>query len=226
MDPLAPGRRVRSLRRAGEGLAQQAQRQGGCGEALADVAGDVAVAGSGGNGRCRAHDAAGTIRREDGSGRDYTIPQGTPIAPKHFCIPTELFTAGWHLVLTPNELVTFLALSHVADLRLRHDGSTIMFLAEQFRYSLLGLTDEAYVSIHELAEFCGLIEVTDPIPNRKRGRIQLGETGGKPPEPYNISVPMFSGKLSTDALFDLSKFNTPAIDCVMFNWGFEAPRFK
>lgn len=163
--------------------------------------------------------------REDGSGRDYTIPQGSPIAPKHFCIPTEFFTAGWHLVLTPNELVTFLALCHVADLRLRHDGSTIMFLAEQFRYSLLGLTDEAYVSIHELAEF-GLIEVTDPMPNRKRGRIQLGETGGKPPEPYNISVPMFSGKPSTDALFDLSKFNTPAIDRVIFNLGFQATRFR
>ncbi|CAN5505555.1 hypothetical protein BH09ACT7_BH09ACT7_44180 [soil metagenome] len=164
------------------------------------------------------------FRREDGSGREYTIPQGTPIAPKHFCIPTEFFTAGWHLVLTPNELVTFLALCHVADLRLRHDGSTIMFLAEQFRYSLLGLTDEAYVSIHELAEF-GLIEVTDPMPNRKRGRIQLGGTGGKPPEPYNISVPMFGGKPSTDALFDRSKFDTPAIDRVIFNLGFQAPRF-
>lgn len=165
------------------------------------------------------------FRREDGSGRGYTIPRGTPTAPKHLCIPTEFFTAGWHLVLTPNELVTFLALCHVADLRLLHDRSTIMFLAEQFRYSLLGLTDEAYVSLHELAEF-GLIEVTDPIPNRKRGRIQLGETGGKPPEPYNISVPMFSGQLSTDALFDLAMFDTPAIDRVISNLAFQAPRFR
>ncbi|OBB98682.1 hypothetical protein [Mycobacterium sp. 852002-40037_SCH5390672] len=128
-------------------------------------------------------------------------------------------------MLTPNELVTFLVLCHVADLRLLHDRSTSMFLAEQFRYSLLGLTDEAYVSLHELAEF-GLIEVTDPMPNRKRGRIQLGETDGKPPEPYNISVPMFSGQLSTDALFDLSMFDTPAIDRVISNLAFQAPRLR
>lgn len=164
------------------------------------------------------------FRREDGSGRDYTIPRGTPTAPNHFCIPTEFFTAGWHLVLTPNELVTLLALCHVADLRLLHDGSSTMFLSERFRYSLLGLSDEAYVSIHELDEF-GLIEVTDTMPNRKRGRIQLGETGGNPPEPYNLSVPMFNGKPSTDALFNVSTFNTPAIDRVISNLGFQAPRF-
>jgi hypothetical protein len=165
------------------------------------------------------------FRREDGSGRDYTVPQGAPTAPNHLCIPREFFTAGWHLVLTPAELATFLAVCYVADLRFLHDGSTEMFLAEQFRYRYLGLTDEAYVSIHELAEF-GLIGVTDPMPNRKRGRIQLGETGGKPPEPYNISIPMFSGKVSTDLLFDLSAFATPAIDKAILNLQFQAPRFR
>lgn len=165
------------------------------------------------------------FRREDGSGRDYIIPRGVPTAPQHLCIPREFFTAGWHLVLTPAELVTFLAVCHVADLRLLYDGSTTMFLAEQFRYSVLGLTDEAYVSIHELAEF-GLIEVTDPMPNRKRGRIQVGQTGGQPPQPYHISVPVFSGKPSTDALFDLTAFTTPAIDRVVSSLQFQAPRFR
>lgn len=129
--------------------------------------------------------ANSTFCREDGSGRNYVIPRGTPAAPKHLCIPTEFFTTGWHLVLTLNELTTFLAVCHVADLRLQHDRSTVMFLAEWFRYSMLGLTDEAYVSIHELAEF-GLIEVTDPMPNRKRGRIQAGQKGEKPLSPMRF----------------------------------------
>lgn len=169
--------------------------------------------------------ANSTFCREDGSGRDYAIPRGNPTQPKHLCIPTEFFTAGWHLVLTLNELTTFLAVCHVADLRLQHDGSTVLFLAEWFRYSMLGLTDEAYVSIHELAEF-GLIEVTDPMPNRKRGRIQAGQKGEKPPEPYEISVPMFSGMPSTDALFDLSKFDDPAIDRAISTLALQAPRFR
>ncbi|MCV7301322.1 hypothetical protein H7J93_17010 [Mycobacterium barrassiae] len=64
------------------------------------------------------------------------------------------------------------------------------------------------------------------MPNRKRSRIQAGQKREKPPEPYKISVPMFNGMPSTDARFNLSKFNTPATDRVVFNLTFQAPRFR
>jgi hypothetical protein len=64
------------------------------------------------------------------------------------------------------------------------------------------------------------------MPNRKRSRIQAEHRGEKPHEPYEISTPMFNGMPSTDARFDLSKFNTPATDRVAFNLTFRAPRFR
>lgn len=162
--------------------------------------------------------------REDGSSRAYTLPAGDPAVGKHICLPREFFTAGWHLVLTPEELTTFLAVCFVADCRLMHDGSTTLYIAEEFRYTFLGLRDEAYESIHELAEF-GLIQVFDPMLNRKRGRIQFGQKGGKPPAPYHISVPIFNGKPTTDALFDLKTFETPAPDRAISQLQSPLPRF-
>ena len=86
--------------------------------------------------------------------------------------------------MTPSELATFLAVCQVCDRRLARrtaDGAeSSIFLAESERYRRLGLSDEAYLSIHQLSEF-RLIDFDDPMPNRRRGRIQPSETGGKRP---------------------------------------------
>lgn len=81
------------------------------------------------------------------------------------------------------------------------------------------------MSIHELAEF-GLIEVTDPMPNRKTRPHPSGTEGRETLSSYEISVPMFSGMPSTDALFDLSKFDDPAIDRAISTLALQAPRFR
>jgi hypothetical protein len=65
-----------------------------------------------------------------------------------------------------------------------------IFLAESLRCDHLGLSDEAYLSIHQLAEF-GLIDTDDPVEGRRRGRIPPELTSGNRPDPYN-SPPPFS----------------------------------
>ncbi len=132
------------------------------------------------------------LNREDGSGHAYTIPRGDPDIPQHLCLPTEFFTTGWHLVLTPSELATFLAVCHAADRKLPRvaDGQTPrrIYLTESLRRDNLGLSDEAYLSIHQLAEF-GLIETDDTVEGRRRGRIPPKLTGGKRPDPYQLTPP-------------------------------------
>jgi hypothetical protein len=167
--------------------------------------------------------AAYTLNREDGTGRAYTIPRGDPDIPQHLCLPTEFFTTAWHLVLTPSELATFLAVCHVADRRLPRvaDGQTPrrVFLAESLRRDHLGLSDEAYLSIHQLAEF-GLIEIDDPVEGRRRGRIPPAITGGKRPEPYQLTPTILGGFPSHERVFDLDVFKQPALDAAIdrLNW--------
>lgn len=164
-----------------------------------------------------------TLNREDGSGRAYTIPRGDPDIPQHLCLPTEFFTTGWQLVLTPSELAAFLAVCHVADRRLPRvaDGQTPrrIFLAESVRRDNLGLSDEAYLSIHQLAEF-GLIEIDDPVQGRRRGRIPPELTGGKRPEPYLLNPTILGGFPSHERVFDLDAFKQPALDAAIdrLNW--------
>ena len=155
------------------------------------------------------------LNREDGSGRAYTIPRGDPDIPKHLCLPTEFFTTGWHLVLTPSELATFLAVCHVADDRLPRvaDGETPrrIFLAESVRRDNLGLSDEAYLSIHQLAEF-GLIDIDDTVEGRRRGRIPPELTGGKRPDPYQLTPTILGGFPSHERVFDRDLFEQPALE--------------
>lgn len=158
------------------------------------------------------------LNREDGSGHAYTIPRGVPDIPQHLCLPTEFFTAGWHLVLTPSELATFLAVCHVADRKLPRvaDGETPrrIFLAESQRRDHLGLTDEAYLSIHQLAEF-GLIDIDDPVEGRRRGRIPPKLTGGKRPAPYLLTPTVLGGFPSHERVFDMDVLKEPAIDAAI-----------
>lgn len=164
-----------------------------------------------------------TLNREDGSGHAYTVPRGDPDIPQHLCLPTEFFTAGWHLVLTPSELATFLAVCHVADRKLPRvsDGETPrrIFLAESLRRDHLGLSDEAYESIHQLAEF-GLILTDDPVEGRRRGRIPPALTGGKRPDPYLLTPTVLGGFPSHERVFDLDVFKRPALDVATdrLNW--------
>ncbi|MEX7471368.1 hypothetical protein AB4Z39_16845 [Mycobacterium adipatum] len=165
-----------------------------------------------------------TLNREDGSGRPYRIPSGEPSNPKHLCLPTEFFTTGWHLVLTPSELATLLAVCHVADRKLPRAPHTEKnprqtFLAESVRRKHLGLSDEAYESIHQLAEF-GLIETDDTVEGRRRGRISPAMTGGKRPDPYKLIPTILGGFPSDERVFDPDMFNRPAIDAVTdrLNW--------
>lgn len=164
-----------------------------------------------------------TLNREDGSGRAYTIPRGEPDIPQHLCLPTGFFTAGWHLILTPSELATFLAICHVADRKLPRvaDGDTPrkIFLAESLRRDHLGLSDEAYLSIHQLAEF-GLIDLDDPVEGRRRGRIPPKLTGGKRPDPYLLTPTILGGFPSHERVFHLDAFKQPAIEMAIdrLNW--------
>lgn len=163
------------------------------------------------------------LNREDGSGHTYTIPRGDPDIPQHLCLPTEFFTTGWHLVLTPSELATFLAVCHVADRKLPRvaDGQTPRrtYLAESLRRDNLGLSDEAYLSIHQLAEF-GLIDIDDTVEGRRRGRIPPKLTGGKRPDPYQLTPTILGGFPSHERVFDLDVFKQPALEVATdrLNW--------
>lgn len=168
------------------------------------------------------------LKREDGSGYDYTIPEGEPGTPQHLCLPTEFFTAGWPLILTPSELATFLAICHYSDRKLpeKRDSDTPqrIYLAKSVRDDYLGLSDEAYESIHQLAEF-GLIAVYDPVEGRRRGRISPTLTGGKRPEPYLLTPTVLGGFPSHERAFDLDVFARTAWDTVVDRLRGPLPRY-
>ncbi|WP_370500246.1 hypothetical protein NWT09_31495 [Mycolicibacterium sp. jd] len=157
-----------------------------------------------------------TLNREDGSGRRYRPPTGEPNHIKHLCLPAEFFTTGWHLILTPSELATLLAVCHVADRKLSRAPHTDaqprqIFLAESVRKKHLGLSAEAYECIHQLAEF-GLIGTDDTVQGRRRGRISPDMTGGRRPDPYKLTPTVLGGFPSDQRGFDRDMFKEPAID--------------
>lgn len=157
-----------------------------------------------------------TLNREDGSGRRYRPPSGEPNHLKHLCLPTEFFTTGWHLILTPSELATLLAVCHVADRKLPRTPHTAdhprqIFLAESVRKKHLGLSAEAYEAIHQLAEF-RLIATDDTVEGRRRGRISPEMTGGRRPDPYKLTPTILGGFPSDERGFDRTLFSKPAIE--------------
>jgi hypothetical protein len=169
-----------------------------------------------------------TLNCEDGSGHAYTVPAGDPDVPQHLCLPTEFFTAGWPMILTPSEMATFLAICHYADRRLPRnpDGETPrrIYLAKSERDNHLGLSDEAYESIHQLAEF-GLIDVHDPVEGRRRGRISPELTGGKRPDPYLLDPTVLGGFPSHERVFNLDAFKQPAIETAIDRLNQPLPRY-
>jgi len=169
-----------------------------------------------------------TLNCEDGSGHAYTVPAGDPDVPQHLCLPTEFFTAGWPMILTPSEVAAFLAICHYADRRLPRnpDGQTPrrIYLAKSERDNYLGLSDEAYESIHQLAEF-GLIDVHDPVDGRRRGRISPELTGGKRPDPYLLDPTVLGGFPSHERVFNLDAFKQPAIETAIDRLSQPLPRY-
>lgn len=140
---------------------------------------------------CLAHE-------DDVDGR-YTVPGESAKAAMK--IPAEFFLRGWHLVLTPPELATYLIIAHLTHMqsqpRMVPVGELGGVSARQaVRDGFYGLSGEAYETIHELEEF-RLIDIHDPMPERRRGKIRPGNStsefairteNGAPPLPYNFTL--------------------------------------
>jgi hypothetical protein len=105
---------------------------------------------------------------EDGSNRTYAPP--SPVS-KVVKLPPSFFLRGWHLALQPKEIATFLAILEMTKGLSSKRHETGIALPETVRQKRYGLSGEAYESIHELEEF-GLIEIHDPMPNRRRGKVR------------------------------------------------------
>ncbi len=168
------------------------------------------------------------LNREDGSGHAYTAPAGDPDSFAYLCLPVGFITAGWPMILTPSELATFLAICHFADRKLPRnpDGESprLVYLAKSQRDNHFGLSDEAYESIHTLAEF-KLIAVHDTMEGRRRGRISPERTGGKRHDPYLLDPIVLGGFPSHDRAFNLDAFKQPAIDTAIDRLNWPIPRY-
>jgi len=87
-------------------------------------------------------------------------------------LPADLFLKGWHLVLTPAELAMLIVIRHAWRKHGRTTNADGVGIATSTRWNTYGISDEAYSTAHELAEF-GLIELRDPMPNRRNGKIRM-----------------------------------------------------
>src|SRR5262249_10335186 len=74
------------------------------------------------------------------------------------------------------------------------------------RWSLYGLSGEAYESVHELAEF-GVIDFYDPMPNRRRGKLRIPAPRDETDESSLEPVP-YRFRYRRDS------FDRPALDTV------------
>lgn len=117
-------------------------------------------------------------------------------------LPAAFFTAGWHLVLTNNEMATLLAVNEqTRQPRARKDADQVgVALPLSVRWKHYGLAPEAFAARHELEEF-GLIECVDPM-DRTNGKLSDRQ------RKEQIRAPRITLKLNS---FD---FNRPAIEVV------------
>ncbi|HJT93054.1 MAG TPA: hypothetical protein VJ777_14150 [Mycobacterium sp.] len=117
------------------------------------------------------------LKRENGKGdKDYKVPGESLMLRQAALLPAEFFYYGWHLVLTPEELATFLVIVMETQFRAHHPRSVLIGdqgigLSRKVRWRDYGLASEAYNSIHELKEF-GLIDLVDPMVGRKGGKVK------------------------------------------------------
>ena len=117
--------------------------------------------------------ANSTFCREDGSGRNYVIPRGTPAAqaPLH---PHRFFTTGWHLGAHPQQTDNV-----SGGVPLNRPTAR-----PQHRYVPGRMVPLQHARTHRPTRptcpstswpSSGLIEVTDPMPNPPTRRIQAGQ---------------------------------------------------
>ncbi|WP_156685620.1 hypothetical protein [Mycobacterium sp. Marseille-P9652] len=111
------------------------------------------------------------LNSDDGFRRPYSVPGAS--TTNTVVLPAGFFRAGWHLVLTPEEMATLLVImEHTRRLRRgrrKSEPEDGIAIPDKLKWSYYGLAHEAYGSVHELCEF-GLIEIYDPD-DRTRGRI-------------------------------------------------------
>jgi hypothetical protein len=142
------------------------------------------------------------VLRDDGDESPYTVPGQDSRA--YLVLPASFFYNGWHLVLEPREIVMMLAIIDMTRkvAQRQTDDYPGVALPEIERWRYYGLSGETYEAIHELAEF-GLIDIHDPMPNRRRGRITqhasrpMDDETGLAPIPYRFT-------------YDISKFDRDA----------------
>lgn len=118
-------------------------------------------------------------------------------------MPAGFFLAGWHLVLTGEELATFLAVVDQSNRRRPRPPDVGVGFSESTRWARYGLAAEAYSAHRELEEF-GLIDVTDSE-GRRNGKLKPGQKSGDSLSAYQMHYP-------PNVHMDFSK---PAFDVVM-----------
>lgn len=111
-----------------------------------------------------------TLLADDGTGAGYRVPSER--GPDTIRLPASFFYNGWHLVLAPGEIVMLLAIIH----RSKWAGAEAglypwISLPRYIRKATYGLSGEMYLHAQQLIEF-GLVELRDPMPNRRRGKIK------------------------------------------------------
>lgn len=131
------------------------------------------------------------VLSDSGSQENYTLPGASDPS---IDIPADLFRRGWHLALKPTELAMLLALFTHSAITHVPSGSHGVALPESLRDTRYGISGEVYESVHELAEF-GLLQIIDPMPNRRRGKFnpktlsgQSAEEEGLAPTPYRFVI--------------------------------------
>ena len=102
---------------------------------------------------------------EDRATATYTVPGERQTLE----VPTAFFLSGWHLVLTPKEIATWLMLRDLARRHRREHENVGVAAPRRVRYGLYGLTDEVYVTHRELTEF-GIVRLADLDKRRRAGR--------------------------------------------------------
>jgi hypothetical protein len=139
---------------------------------------------------------------DDDSGRIYRVP-GEDYR-RVIRLPAHFFYNGWHLVMEPTELAMLLAVLDMTNRisyrgRKKTDGVGVA-LPTSVREDFYGISGETYTHVHELEEF-GLMELHDPMPHRRGGKISSGSAGqaelpgtkdSPAPEPYRF-VPRDAG---------------------------------
>lgn len=115
------------------------------------------------------------LLREDGKGHPYAVPSAET-STEVIVLPAGFFHAGWHLVLTGEEIATFLAILDQSNRRRNRPDGVGIGISQSTRWNRYGLAAEAYTAHRELEEF-GLIDVTDPE-GRRNGKLKPGQSSG------------------------------------------------